>query len=183
MKMFCPNCQRVRETEVVYDKELKKKKVKCEECGSVLNIKESLDILDRLTLFIEATGDKGYVVYHRDIYKPVTWGMDIDNLIKNLPEHLDFTNTHYRAENLDRKKIPIDKQQVQRKDVFEAKYENGKIREIGVRLKNLDKEKDITYVIAKDGGVLTSWENNKNDHHRNLKDFNYSRDPNKGKIN
>lgn len=53
--MYCPNCHKKVETEKVLDKELKKKKTKCMDCGSVLKL-ESGGINDRLTnLIFEAT--------------------------------------------------------------------------------------------------------------------------------
>jgi hypothetical protein len=114
--------------------------------------------------------------YHKNIYFPDNLGLMCAEFIQQIN---DIDITYHAAEQLieDRRGIiPLP----DRDEIFHPKntlieiYEQlnefgqpvGKIQKMLIRVHNLDATYDYSYVLAREGFIVSAWANDKNDEHR-----------------
>jgi len=115
--------------------------------------------------------------YHHRIWMPENINSMLDEFLFQLPQ-IDLT-THASEEFLRDKRgvIPLpSKEELTQPDnlLVEAYKHESKdvLQKAVIRTKNLNTTYDYTYVVAREGFVVSAWANSKNDTHRVVKGFN-----------
>jgi len=101
----------------------------------------------------------------------------LDEFLLQLP-HVDLT-THASEELLQDKRgvipLPSKEELAQQGNLLVEAYQresNDILQKVVIRTKNLNPTYDYTYVVAREGFVVSAWANSKSDTHRVVKGFN-----------
>ena len=116
--------------------------------------------------------DKEIVKYHKDVFFPKNW----EKLVNGMLHHIyNLKYSHHASEEATDRKVPtVNKRDLNAKEVFEIVTDlTGKLLKVGFRIQNLDK-KDVIAVISKEGLVITTWLNSRNDSHTTLRRSEYA---------
>ena len=119
------------------------------------------------------SANKKFNRYHADIYFPDDYPSMVLEFIESFTGEVDLT--HHAAEQLledKRGQIPLPtKEELLNPDtklieIYERTDRIGRIQKAVFRLGHLDKNYDYSYVVAREGVIVTAWANDKGDHHR-----------------
>ena len=127
--------------------------------------------------------------YHHSVYFPDDIGDKLHEFVSQFRSNessKDPDPTHHAAEQLleDRKALkyneviplPTFEELFNSTNTLVEAYENldaANLQKIVIRVHNLHEELDFTYVVAREGFIVSSWANEKNDVHRLTHDNKY----------
>jgi len=100
-----------------------------------------------------STGEDGLTIYHKRVFRPKGWDVDLRHFYDALPNNFVFSQ-HYYKDHKEREKLNIEKKHLgtfdQFKDgAFEFKYDNGRMVGATVDLKNLHNTEEFKYIADK----------------------------------
>lgn len=113
--------------------------------------------------------------YHHDIYFPEDFPNMVVEFIESFKGEVDLT-THAAEQLYDKKDprgpipLPTNEELLDNRSRIVEFYERinhlGRIQKIVIRIGHLNEKYDYTYVVARDGVIVTAWANSKTDAHR-----------------
>ena len=113
--------------------------------------------------------------YHRDVYFPENHPEMVLEFVNLFTEEVDLT-THAAEKMIDdtnprgRIPLPTNEQLFHNSNELIEFYERvdipGQIQKVVMRIRHLSEKYDYTYVVSRDGFIITCWSNSKTDNHR-----------------
>ena len=111
--------------------------------------------------------------YHAGVYFPDNFAEMVLEFINSFTGEVDLTN--HAAEQLFEDKrgtipLPTNEELLDPSnkivEFYERRDRTGRIQKAVFRISNLHENLDYTYVVARDGVIVTAWANDKGDNHR-----------------
>ena len=118
--------------------------------------------------------------YHNDIYFPDNFPTMVLEFVESFKGEVDLT-THAAEQLYDKKDprgpipLPTNEELLEPSNMLVEFYERkdrvGRIQKALIRVNNLSEKYDYSYIVARDGVIVTAWANSKTDDHRLTKSF------------
>lgn len=113
--------------------------------------------------------------YHQNVYFPEEFPTMALEFVNMFTEEVDLT-THAAEQMYDKNDprgpipLPTNEQLFDHSnkliEFYERKDHPGRIQKAVIRVSNLNEKYDYTYVVARDGVIITCWANDSGDNHR-----------------